>query len=69
MAGGGGGVATGHSAALAYYVPLQRVIWFPAPLLGRDVSLAISKVPRAGPEPEGGVGRGATGGEGHPRRV
>ena len=41
----GGSVATGHSTALAYWVPLQRVIWFPSPFVGRDVSFAISKVP------------------------
>ena len=67
--GGGGGVATGQSAAILHEVPLERVLWFPASLLGRDVPFAISKVPRAGPEPKGGVGRGAPGGEGHPRRV
>ena len=59
----------GHSAAFPYEVPLERVRLLPASLVGRDVFLAISKVPRAGPEPEGGVGRGSLGGEGHPRYV
>ena len=65
----GGSVTAGHIAARSYEVPLKRILWFSAPLLGGDVSFAIYKVPCTGPEAEGTVGRGSPGGEGHPRRV
>ena len=62
-------MTAGHTAARSHEVPLQRVLWFSASLLGGDVSFAICKVPCTGPEAEGRVGRGSPGGEGHPRRV
>ena len=45
----GGSVTAGHIAARSYEVPLQRVLWFSASLLGGDVSFAICKVPCIGP--------------------